>query len=204
MEGCRTQHGVERVDKGQGRAVRTDETGANTRTVVIKPMRPRRLDRLRRSLAKHGLRTIDRDHRSLSQSGNQLRRQPACPATNIEDSLSRLGRQAAEHSPAPLQLRVRHPVVTFGIPIRHIRCLAGAVPCSVPRPRLRPITPSLRKSEQDLVGEELSCAFRSRACLCPGTLHLAAARQTQSPAPVNKSQRLESADVAGGRDGPDA
>ena len=40
VEGCRAQHAVERVDEGQDGAVRADETGASTRTVAVKPMRP--------------------------------------------------------------------------------------------------------------------------------------------------------------------
>ena len=95
--------------------------------------------RLGRRLPQHRLRTIDGDDSALPECRHQLGGQTAGATAEIEDPFAGLRCQTPEDAPAPFELRVRDPVISFCVPIRHkgARVLWARVPVlRVPGPGL--------------------------------------------------------------------
>src|SRR5262249_34596396 len=63
----------------------------------------------------------------------ELRGQPSCPASEIEDALAADRGETMKDPPAPALLRVRQAVISFGGPVHRARSSAGQ--CTVLSPR---------------------------------------------------------------------
>ena len=121
------EHGVERVDERQRRAVSTDEARADPSVPLVQSMWPMRLERFGCRLTQHRVGPIDGNDRPGAERPDQLRRQPAGPAADVEYALAWLRREPTEHAPSPLELRVRYAVISLSVPVRHNADIRGSL-----------------------------------------------------------------------------